>query len=88
MVDVAPSRGRGLKLMSLFSDRRVDPVAPSRGRGLKQSDQIPVPGRNRRPFTGAWIETAIVDMEHRFLVVAPSRGRGLKLRYNGHDVMS
>ena len=59
----APGRDRGLKHamreMGLFSDR----VALSRGRGLKLdpvlAGQIAAHGR---PFTGAWIETLIMNI--------------------------
>ncbi len=32
-----------------------------------------------RPFTGAWIETALKRQVGKYRPVAPSRGRGLKL---------
>ena len=34
--------------------------------------------RQRRPFTGAWIETWLATVWAKPLNVAPSRGRGLK----------
>jgi len=54
---VAPSQGRGLKLIYLQVDLQCDYVAPSQGRGLKpnQRDQHQI--SICRPFTGAWIET-------------------------------
>jgi len=55
-------------------------VAPSQGRGLKhRHGGIGDAARNRRPFTGAWIETIGTDDAHLTDAVAPSQGRGLKL---------
>ena len=58
MVIVAPSPGRGLKLLSTSIFRRSGGVAPSPGRGLKRScGASSEKFVQRRPFTGAWIET-------------------------------
>ena len=35
-LEVAPSRGRGLKLLDMILDPSITAVAPSRGRGLKR----------------------------------------------------
>ena len=77
---VAPSRGRGLKLATEQLSGYVDNVAPSRGRGLKLTASHPVQSRRCRPFTGAWIETQSQRIQPGNFRVAPSRGRGLKLK--------
>ena len=57
-------------------------VAPSRGRGLKRNYfQAETVATQRRPFTGAWIETCLPMLMQRGVRVAPSRGRGLKPAY-------
>ena len=77
-IRVAPSRGRGLKPITIQGQNDRPKVAPSRGRGLKrlQAGQRAYP--RRRPFTGAWIETFHRRRHGRPIEVAPSRGRGLK----------
>ena len=58
LIDVAPSRGRGLKLSNCTNLLRELRVAPSRGRGLKLELERAVEHESEgRPFTGAWIET-------------------------------
>ena len=79
LVEVAPSRGRGLKQVY---DSGLNKLVPSRpftgawietGYGHEEESWLV-----RRPFTGAWIETD-EDAERPFVdAVAPSRGRGLK----------
>ena len=55
---VAPSRVRGLKLLSIASIYLVVGVAPSRVRGLKHYElQHIAASAAGRTFTGAWIET-------------------------------
>ena len=56
-VKVAPSRGRGLKLLGLAMDLLEVAVAPSRGRGLKHRSPDLTGRDGGRPFAGAWIET-------------------------------
>ncbi len=55
---VAPSRGRGSKHGSLPIAGRRCRVAPSRGRGSKHADAQTVIQTDRRPLTGARIETS------------------------------
>ncbi len=76
---VAPSRGRGSKPQKGPHDYPLDLVAPSRGRGSKQQNGWAIKHiTNRRPFTGAWIETAMWPLSNVLALVAPSRGRGSK----------
>ena len=77
-IEVAPSRGRGLKQTWVLVPWRFFPVAPSRGRGLKPMKTNPRSHGNCRPFTGAWIETRVSSSIRYATAVAPSRGRGLK----------
>ena len=78
---VAPSRGRGLKLPSRHTGSIRPLVAPSRGRGLKPPAEKSKVMLSGRPFTGAWIETPAVRAFLNWSIVAPSRGRGLKPGY-------
>ena len=57
---VAPSRGRGLKRYCPTPPQGTTGVAPSRGRGLKHKKLgiFIIHAIERRPFTGAWIETS------------------------------
>ena len=58
-VTVAPSRARGLKLLSLTTPSLGPLVAPSRARGLKLCGGDDVETLTRgRALTGAWIETS------------------------------
>ena len=75
---VAPSRGRGSKRSSLFSRAAGGRVAPSRGRGSKRVFARLHRSPDRRPFTGAWIETYTPAEGIAMPRVAPSRGRGSK----------
>ena len=79
MQDVAPSRGRGSKPLSLLREWLAIPRSPPHGgvdrntcNGEAQSYT------DGRPLTGAWIETAKPWDRHPSEHVAPSRGRGSK----------
>ena len=51
-IEVAPSRGRGLKPLLVSTDGEVIAVAPSRGRGLKRYPGDQVPGHQPSPLRG------------------------------------
>ncbi len=56
---------------------------------MKPNEALPyVTQYERRPFTGAWIETLDQFSLDNKIKVAPSRGRGLKLSKIKHDVKS
>ena len=53
-------------ISSIFSVCYELTVAPSRGRGLKQNHFVCSRRYKRRPFTGAWIETPLLNLRRQY----------------------
>ena len=78
---VAPLRGRGSKPLIDLYQMMVDPSPPYGGVGRNDNEVPPEWRADRRPLTGAWVETAPAIGSPKGWVVAPLRGRGSKLRH-------
>ena len=79
---VAPSRGRGLKLVAGYKKLAQEAVAPSRGRGLKPVSSGYCPWQVGRPFTGAWIETDAVGFFQQLFDGRPFTGAWIETPVN------
>ena len=78
MAAVAPSRGRGSKRRA--GTARTEPLEspPHGGVDRNKREELWDKVGDRRPLTGAWIETSRKAISTASWAVAPSRGRGSK----------